>query len=63
MQGAKTSKIMLPWWRRVHLHESTSFKMIFEKYLTTHKNATKMDPTTIEQLNSKTIQTTMRKSI
>ena len=34
MQGAKTSKIMLPCQRHVHLHKSDSFKTIFEQILT-----------------------------
>ena len=32
MQGAKTSKTMLPCERRVHLHKSASFKMMFETF-------------------------------
>ena len=31
MQGAKTLKIMLPCWRRVHLHKSASFKQASNK--------------------------------
>ena len=38
MQGAETSKTMLPYWRRVHLHKSASFKTIF------YQNDAKIDP-------------------
>ena len=34
MQSAKTSKFMLPFWRRVHLHKSASFKTSFEEIKT-----------------------------
>ena len=37
MQGAETSKIMLPCWRSVHLHKSASFKTIFEQNQTNPK--------------------------
>ena len=44
MQGAETSKIMLPCERRVHLHKSASFKTIFEKDLTNRqKNNVEID--------------------
>ena len=42
MQGAKTSKIMLPYGRRVYLQKSASFKTIFEKILPNHENDPKM---------------------
>ena len=38
LQGAKTSKTMLPCKRRVHLHKSASFKMIFEQFQKKYKN-------------------------
>ena len=43
MQGAKTSKLMLPCGRRVHLHKSASSKAIFEQLLTNHENDAKID--------------------
>ena len=48
MQGAKTSKIILPRSRGVHLHKSASFKTIFETFLTHHKNDDEIDPKMIE---------------
>ena len=48
MQGAKTSKIMFPCGRRVHLHKSASFKLIFGKFRTNHKNDAKIDTKIIE---------------
>ena len=49
MQGAKTSKNMLPCWRHVHLHKSASFRLIFEKIQTNHKMVAKIDPETTEK--------------
>ena len=48
MQGAKTSQIMLPWRRRVHLHKSASFKTIFEQILKSHENDANNDPKMID---------------
>ena len=44
MHGAKTSKVMFPCWRRVHLHKTASFKAIFEQVQKNHKNYAKNDP-------------------
>ena len=49
MQGAKTSKNMLPCGRRVHLHKSISFNTIFEQIQIDHKNDDKNDPKMIEE--------------
>ena len=48
MQGAKTSKNMLPCEPRVHLHKSASLTTIFNKLLTNHKNDAKIDSKMIE---------------
>ena len=40
MRGAETSTIMLPHGRRVHCHDSASFKIMFDKFQTYHKNDT-----------------------
>ena len=45
----KFQKEMLSCGRRVHLHKSASFEMIFENIQTNHKNYAKMDPETIEE--------------
>ena len=49
MQDAETSKIMLPCWRRVHLHKSASLKTIFEQIRKNHKNDAKNYPKLIEK--------------
>ena len=49
MRGAKNSKTMLPCGRRVHLYNSVSFKMVFEKIQTNHKDDAKIDPETIDK--------------
>jgi hypothetical protein len=41
MQGAKTSRIMLPCWRRAHLHKSASFEASFEQIQTSDKTNAK----------------------
>ena len=38
MQGANTSKTILPCGRRVHLHKSASLKKVFEQTLTNQRN-------------------------
>ena len=48
MQGAITSKNMLPRRRRVHLHKSASFKTIFDQIKKNHKKYAKNDPKMIE---------------
>ena len=62
MQGAKTSQIMLPCWRRVHLHKSARFKMIPDKILTNQKHHLKIGPKMLEH-SIKTIEQIMRKNI
>ena len=54
MQGAKTSKIMRPCGRHVHLHKSASFKTIFEQFQTNHKNDAIIVPKMIEITLTKT---------
>ena len=49
MQGAETSKSMLPCGRRVHLHESAIFETIFEQIKKHHKNDIKVDRKNIEK--------------
>ena len=49
MKGAKSSKIMFPFGRRVHLYKSASFKTIFEKISTNQKNDDTNHPKKIEQ--------------
>ena len=53
MCGAETSQIMLPCWRRVHLHKSAksvSFKTIFEQIQKSHKkDAHQIDPKMIRK--------------
>ena len=44
----KTSKAMLPCWRRVHLHKSSSFKKETERILKHSKNDAKNDPKMID---------------
>ena len=56
MQGAETSKTMFPCWRRVHLHESASFKTIFERLQTNHKKYAKIDPKMTENTIFKNIK-------
>ena len=50
MQGAKTSKIMFPCGRRVHLHKSASFKT---NLINDAKNNPKMIDTTIKKPSTK----------
>ena len=54
MQGAKTSKNMLPCKRRVHLYKSTSFKTVFKQIQNNHKNDAKIDPKMVETSIRKT---------
>ena len=50
MQGAKTTQIMLSCERRVHLHNSASFKTIFEQIQTNLKTCAKVDSKMVDFL-------------
>ena len=62
MQGAKTSKNILPYEGRVYLHKAASFKTIFENILTNLENSAKSD-TNERKLNIKIIKREMRGNI
>ena len=49
MQGAKSLKNKLTCRRRVHLHKSVNFEIIFEKYLKIHENDAKTDSKMVEK--------------
>ena len=49
MQGAKTSKTMLPCGRSEHFHKSASFKTSFEQIQKDHKHDASNDPKMIER--------------
>ena len=55
MQGAETSKTMIPCWRRVHFHKSTIFETMLEKIQKHHKHYAKIDPKMIENSIKKTM--------
>ena len=54
MQGAKTSKAMLPCERPVYLHKLVRSKTIFEQIAQNHKNNAKNDPKKVDKNNLKT---------
>ena len=63
MQGAKTSKIMLPCWRRVHLDKSACFKTIFEQIPKIDENDAKHESENDRKIHLKIIRQVMRKNI